>query len=296
MVSIVIDRTAGQGPHGNNCRHDHAAAHGPVAALPVSVNGVSISRKDIAVETQNFTADNPGAAWHAAARALVIRELLVQEAARLAIAAEPQADDEGRMETDEDALLRALIEREIRTPEADEETLRRFYENNRKRFITPPLFEADHILVAAHREDALAFAAARDKAAALALVLAAEPERFVQLARDCSDCPSAKVEGGRIQFVQGETTPEFEAALATLAPGEISPPVEARYGIHLVRLVRKVEGSVLPFEAVKDRIADYLEEHVRGQATAQYISLLIGRADISGIELELEGAATPLVQ
>jgi peptidyl-prolyl cis-trans isomerase C len=190
--------------------------------------------------------------------------------------------------------LRLLLEREVQTPKADEETLRRFYENNRKRFLTPPLFEADHILIAGRREDVAAFAQARERAASLAAVLMRQPERFADLARDCSDCPSREVGGSLGQISIGDTTPEFETALSGLAEGEISGPVETRYGVHLIRLARKIEGSLLPFEAVKGRIASYLEEHVRRQATAQYISLLIGRADIRGIVLD--GAATPLVQ
>jgi peptidyl-prolyl cis-trans isomerase C len=45
---------------------------------------------------------------------------------------------------------------------------------------------------------------------------------------------------------------------------------------------------------VRGRIEAYLSEHVRRQATTQYIALLIGRADICGIALE--GAVSPLVQ
>ncbi|MGG6896714.1 peptidylprolyl isomerase [Rhizobium sp. BR 315] len=261
---------------------------------PVSVNGVPISRKDIAAETQNFPADNPGAAWHAATRALVVRHLLLEEAQRLGILIEPQADAEGRAETDEDALLRALLEREVQTPAADDEALRRFYDNNRKRFVTPPLFEVDHILIAARRQDANAFADARERVDSLAGILDREPDRFAELAKDCSDCPSREVGGSLGQISLGDTTPEFETALIALAVGEISAPIESRYGVHLIRLVRKIEGSLLPFEAVREQIAAYLEEHVSRQATAQYISLLVGRADIRGTTLQ--GAATPLVQ
>lgn len=295
MVSIVIDRTATT-QEGHDHRHEHAPARSatPVIMPPVSVNGVPIARKAIAAETQNFPSANPGAAWHAAARALVIRHLLLEEARRIDIVAEPQSDADGRLETEEDALLRMLLEREVNIPKADEEVLARFYENNRKRFVTPPLFEADHILIAARREDALAFAEAQDRAASLAAVLAREPERFEGFARDCSDCPSREVGGSLGQISPGDTTPEFEAALIGLVPGETSAPVQTRYGVHLIRLVRKIDGALLPFEAVKGRIGDYLEEHVRRQATAQYISLLIGRADIRGIALD--GAATPLVQ
>ena len=51
--------------------------------VTVSVNGVVMPRDAIARETQHHPADTPILAWQAAARALVIRELLLQEARRL---------------------------------------------------------------------------------------------------------------------------------------------------------------------------------------------------------------------
>jgi peptidyl-prolyl cis-trans isomerase C len=300
MFTLIIDHAATRTPSAAQ-PHEHrpaalSTASSPqrVAMPPVTVNGVTISRKAIAAEVQNFPACNPGEGWQAATRALVIRELLLQEARSLDVPVEQGTDADGRMETVENAQVRALVEREVRVPQADEETLRRFYGNNRRRFMTPPLWEADHILLAARRDDSDGFAAAHDKAAALAAVLSKEPDRFAGLARDCSGCPSAAVGGSLGQIGPGDTTPEFEAALKALAEGEISGPVETRYGIHLIRLRRRIEGRQLPFEAVRERIDAYLSEHVRRQAVAQYIALLIGRADIRGIALE--GAASQLVQ
>jgi peptidyl-prolyl cis-trans isomerase C len=300
MASLVINHGAARA-----ATQEHAHQHGPapvdtapsperVVMPPVTVNGVAISRKAIAGEVQNFPAANPGEGWRAATRALVIRELLLQEARRLEILVEQKADADGRRETEEDALTRALLEREVKVPEADETMLRRFYDNNRSRFLSAPLWEADHILIAARRNDTGGFAAAREKASALATVLAGDPDRFADIARDHSACPSAALGGNLGQLGSGDTTPEFEAALTKLAPGEISGPVETRYGIHVIRLRRHVEGRQLPFEAVRERIAAYLDEHVRRQASAQYIALLVGRADIRGIDLA--GAASPLVQ
>jgi peptidyl-prolyl cis-trans isomerase C len=261
---------------------------------PVTVNGIMISRKAIASEVQNCPAPDPGDGWRRATRALVIRELLLQEARRLDIQVEPKADPDGRLETIEDALVRALVEREVRIPQADEATLRRFYDNNRRRFMTAALYEADHILFAARRDNKYGYAAACDRASALEELLAREPDRFSELAREFSDCPSAALGGSLGQIGPGDTTLEFETALMSLASGEISSPVETRYGIHLIRLRRRIDGRQLPFEAVSERIESYLGEHVRRQAMAQYIALLIGRADIRGIALE--GAASPLVQ
>ncbi|WP_143272521.1 peptidylprolyl isomerase, partial [Brachyspira hyodysenteriae] len=69
---------------------------------------------------------------------------------------------------------------------------------------------------------------------------------------------------------------------------------ETRYGFHVIRLDRRVAGRSLPFERVRDRIAGYLATSVGTRAVAQYISILAGRAQISGISFG--AASSPLVQ
>jgi peptidyl-prolyl cis-trans isomerase C len=62
-------------------------------------------------------------------------------------------------------------------------------------------------------------------------------------------------------------------------------PVVSRYGVHIIRLHRKIEGKEVPFDLVKEKIADYLRESVTRRATAQYIARLVSRADIEGIAI-----------
>jgi hypothetical protein len=100
----------------------------------VSVNGVVIPRDEIAREAQHHPASKPVEAWLAAARALVVRELLLQRARQVGAAAIPLRDERGRRETYEDAIIRALIEQEIVTPEPDEAACRHYHEQNRRRF------------------------------------------------------------------------------------------------------------------------------------------------------------------
>jgi hypothetical protein len=102
--------------------------------VEVSVNGAVIPRNMIAREVQHHPASKPVEAWLSAARALVVRELLLQEARRIGLAATPLSDEHGRRETEEDALIRSLIEREITTPEPDEESCRRYYEQRKRLF------------------------------------------------------------------------------------------------------------------------------------------------------------------
>ena len=130
----------------------NCSAHAQIPAgrpLPVSVNGVVIARDAIQREMQHHPAGKPIAAWQQAARALVIRELLLQRARLIGLTPEPISDNDGRRETDDEALMRAVVEREVTVPEPDEATCRRFYERNQRRFRSPDIYEAAHILFAA---------------------------------------------------------------------------------------------------------------------------------------------------
>jgi peptidyl-prolyl cis-trans isomerase C len=167
---------------------------------------------------QHHPAEKPIAAWQQAARALVIRELLLQRARHLGVTPEPITDHDGRRETDDEAVMRALIEREVKVPEPDDETCRRFYQRNQGRFRSPDIFEASHILFAALPAEREAYAQARADAAAVLATLLDNPDSFAMLARAYSRCPSAAQDGNLGQITAGQTTSEFEQALLALKP------------------------------------------------------------------------------
>lgn len=261
----------------------------------ISVNGISIPEAEVLAEAQNHPADTPGAALIAAARALAVRELLLQEARRLGVDPSPDADANGRKETPEDAAIRLLIEHEVSAPSASEEECHRFYENNAARFRSKPIWEARHILLAASPADQSARNAARAEAEALIAHLAERPEDFPIQAAEHSACPSREQGGNLGQLTPGSTVAEFERAVETLREGELlMHPVETRFGFHVLFLERKIEGALLPFEQVAGRIAGWLEAASWSKAVAQYIAVLAGRAEIKGIDLS--SAQGPLVQ
>jgi peptidyl-prolyl cis-trans isomerase C len=254
--------------------------------MEITVNGKLITEPEIARETQYHPAGDLESARRKAAEALVVRELLLQEASRLAIEAEDGSDE---------ALIGALIEREVNTPRADEETCQRYYQTHLARFRSPDLVEARHILFVTNQDDAEALASARAKAESTIEILKKRPDRFAELARELSACPSAKQGGSLGQVTRGSTVPEVETFLFELEPGQLCPvPIRSRYGFHALEVQQRVEGKTLPFEAVRKKIADYLEERVWRRAVHQYIQLLIGHADIVGIELK--GVSSPLIQ
>ncbi len=250
--------------------------------MSMTVNGVEISDAAINAEMQHHPAPSKEKAEYSAKLALVARELLLQEAARLDISA---ADEEQR--------LTALIEREAPAPEPNEEHCQHFFAANRQRFRSGDRFEVSHILCAAAPDDRSARAAAQTRAAEVIAQLD-HGATFAALAEQISDCPSKTMGGSLGQIGLGQTVPEFEQAMIALQEGATSAqPVESRFGFHVIHLHQKVEGQLLEYPQVREQIANYLRDSAQHQAISQYLSRLIGRADIQGIDLP-GAAASPL--
>jgi peptidyl-prolyl cis-trans isomerase C len=258
------------------------------APIPVTVNGVVIAPELIANEAQNHPAPKgkPGWAWKAAARALALREVLLQEARAKKIAPSPIELAEGQWETEEEALVRQLLEGTIAPATIDEARLREIYDNAPDRFRGPSLFEAAHILFPAAPNDAQARAAARAQAESVLTELRRDPRRFAELAAEHSAC-SSRANGGLLgQLASGDTVPEFEAALCEMADGSIcDAPVESRYGFHLIRLDARARGEVLPFAAVLPHLRQAQEKADWVRGSRAYVEELAARAEITGIDL-----------
>jgi peptidyl-prolyl cis-trans isomerase C len=264
--------------------------------MEVRINGRAIPEELIAREMQYHPAPTLEAARREAVQALALKALLLDEARRQGLAAQIEGAASGDVGGDRDeALVERLLEREIEVPEPDEASCRRYFEHNRGRFRSPDLYEAAHVLIPASPDDPVARHEALTRAEELLAELRLAPERFADLARRHSACPSRESGGSLGQIRNGETVPEIDAWLDRLAPGTLADrPVESRYGFHLLRLDQRAEGRELPFEAVRERVAAYLREASWRRAVSQYLRLLAGRADVQGVDLR--GADSPLVQ
>ncbi len=255
----------------------------------VAVNGEEIPQAAIAAEAQNHEAPKgkPGIAWRKAARALAIRALLLQEARARAIEAEVQELAPGRFETEEEALIRALLEQALTVPSVSEEEIRAEWQKDPARFRSAPLWEVSHILCACDPRDAAAKATARARADALHSRLDGDPKGFAALAARESDCGSKSAGGNLGQLGPGDTVPEFEAALRRMEEGDISSaPVLSRHGWHIIRLNARAAGHVLPYQTVRPRIALALEKLAWARASRAFVMDLAGKARITGAELD----------
>jgi len=252
----------------------------------VIVNDQRITAAEIAAEAQNHAAPRgePGSALRAAARALAARALLLQEARRMQLSPAPRKLGPGRRETDEEALIRAVIEARVEPASVSEAACRAFHAANPERFRAPTLYEAAHVLLPAPEDNALARAQALSTAHVLLAELARSADAFDRLAGEHSAC-SSRTAGGRLgQIVTGDTVAEFEAALDSLEVGQISPdPVTTRYGVHIVRLDARAPGDVLPYESVAPRIREMFEKNAWAHAAKAFLADLVAAAEITGL-------------
>jgi peptidyl-prolyl cis-trans isomerase C len=261
----------------------------PPANAPVRVNGKEIPAQSIADEAQLHPAPDAAAAWEAAARALAVRELLLQEAQRLNLVAEPEVDEAGRREVDSEAVIRTLLETHAPHAPPTREECRRVYEQRKQRFRSPPLLEVGHILIEPATHDEVGWKQAEAHACLLASELGDDPADFAEAARAFSRCPSAHQGGSLGQLQPGEVVPAVESAFAALQEGRTGrEPVRSRFGWHVLRLERRIPERDLPFELVESRIVDMLESRDWVLSAARYTAQLVAAATVEGVRLSIE--------
>ena len=240
--------------------------------MTVTVNGIEIP------------VDSGGPAELAAAR-----ELLRQRAVEVGLLGPATTEEEETV----DAAIETLLAREVVTPSPSDEECRRYYEGHRREFQSGDLVHARHILFQITPQ--VNVPQMRARAEQTLNELLAAPDRFEALAGELSNCPSGQQGGNLGQIGQGDTVPEFEKAVFKFgASGILRDIIKTRYGFHIVAVDQSIPGKLLPFEVVRERIAERLRTRVEEKAIRQYVSVLAARAEITGVDLD--AASSPLVQ
>ena len=216
------------------------------------------------------------------------RELLRQRAVAIGLLSGASAE-EGAIEQ----AIEELLAQEVVTPTPTEEDSRRYYDAHPREFESGDLVHARHILFQV--TPSVRIPEIRARAEQTLNELLREPERFAAVAAEMSNCQSGQHGGNLGQIGRGDTVPEFEKAIFRLGPtGLLRELVRTRHGFHIVAIDQRIPGKRLPFDMVRDEIADRLRAMVEEKALRQYISVLAGKADIQGADLK--GTEIPLVQ
>ena len=190
-------------------------------------------------------------------------EAYYKDAAHAAQFAAPEVESIEYVVLDLDSLKKGVT--------LSEDELRKYYDENAKRYTSAQERRASHILV---KVDAGASADERAKAKAKAEALLAEvkknPASFADVARKNSDDPGSAEKGGDLDFFgrDGLAAKPLEDAAFALKPDEIGTLVTSDFGYHIVKLTSVRGGEKRPFEAVRAE----LENEIRTQLAQKKFS------------------------
>jgi peptidyl-prolyl cis-trans isomerase C len=165
--------------------------------------------------------------------------------------------------TDE-STAQIVLERELKISVSDDD-VKKFYNDNPSKFEQPEMVRASHILLSTRDPETNKElpddqkAAKRAKAEEL-LKRARAGEDFAKLARENSEDPGSKDNGGEYQFPRGQMVPQFEAAAFSLKTNEISDIVTTQYGYHIIKLTEKIPAKKVELAKVEADIKDYLKQ------------------------------------
>ena len=168
-----------------------------------------------------------------------------------------------------DLRVEAVLERiAAQTPPVSAVEAEIYYRLHPQSFDRPPARRLRHILIACDNSRE------KDRARAQLDVLrltAKSAEQFAAAALRHSQCPTA-LDGGQLGVVKRDQLyPQLDAAAFALGAGQISRVVESPIGLHLVRCDEIIDGGLLPFAEVVEKIIEHLGERRRSQAQRDWI-------------------------
>ena len=156
--------------------------------------------------------------------------------------------------------------------QVDAKEVEKYYAANRAQFEKMES-RARHILISVERDAGVdAKQKARAKADEIYRQLQKKPQDFPALAKEHSQDPGSAANGGDLGLLTRgamKDTPQFEDALFALKEGEISKPVETKFGFHIIQAteVKGARGKTL--EEMRGQIETELKKQVAGRMYAE---------------------------
>ena len=192
----------------------------------------------------------------------------------------------------ERATLPLVLERELKITVTDEQT-RKFYDENPAKFEQPEQVRAAHILIGTRDKATGAELtdeqkAAKKKSAEDLLKRARAGEDFAKLAKEYSEDPGSKDNGGEYTFPRGQMMPEFEAAAFSLNTNQVSDVVTTSYGYHVIKLYEKIPAKKVEFAKASPDIKEYLQQQEIQKQFPAYNEKLKKEADVQILDEKLK--------
>lgn len=170
-----------------------------------------------------------------------------------------------------------------------DEQLRKTYQDEIDSFRTPEQVRARHILIKTQGKSDAEKKQAKAKADDLLKQLQ-HGGNFEELAKKNSDDPGSAVKGGELGFLgHGQTVPNFDKALFTLQPGQLSGVIETDYGYHIIQAEEKKPAHTMSFDEAKPQLMAELQK--QGASDALDRAASAARGEIARNPAQVEAIA-----
>lgn len=195
-----------------------------------------------------------------------------------------------------EALPNLVLERELKSQiTVTDAQIKKFYDDNPDKFEQPQMVRASHILIGTRDADGNQLPAAKkdEKRKQIEDILkrAKGGEDFAKLAKQYSEDPGSKDNGGEYTFPRGQMMPEFEAAAFALKKaGEITDVVTTTYGFHIIKLSEIIPSKTVALAEASAKIKDFLTRQQAGKIIPDYITKLENAANVKILDTKLVAA------
>ena len=266
------------------CAQQKGSSTGSVIA---KVNNTSITKEDFLKESQlvpewakqNFSTKDGKERF---LEELIKKELIYQDAKNRGLDKDKdiisQVEEFKKM-----TLLSLVLKKEIEEKvQVSDEEANDFYNKNQDKFKKGEEVKASHILVDTEKE-------AKDILARLK-----KGEDFSKLAKALSKDKGSAANGGDLGFfTRGRMVPEFEETVFSLKPGEISAPLKTQFGYHVIKVIERKEGAMVPFEEAKETVKRQLISEKQKSAFDAYVEGLKKKSKVTTESKALETVKMP---
>lgn len=220
-------------------------------------------------------------------RLILMREAVLQDAAAAGWDKRPEVVAAlGRVR--DQYLMESYLAEVAKVP-ADyppESEVKQAYEAAKDKLKLPRRYELSQIFIAA---DDRGKDAARKKVDDIAAQLKSAPGDFARLARENSNEPASAAKDGKIGWLAEDSiAPEIRKAVAGLAKGQISAPIEGRGGYHIVKVDSVREAGPASFDEAKSELAGLLRNRRAVSNREAHLATLLQRQPVSVNELALD--------
>jgi peptidyl-prolyl cis-trans isomerase C len=287
----------------SGCRQRQAVAPTPLATnVLAQVGDAVITRAQFETELARRSRVNPGRFDTAEEREALLEEMIQFEAAYAQAVAAGFTERPDIRERFRRLVVSRYEEEKAPRPEeipapsaADVES---YYQSHKAHWTEPAkirpailYFKVSPKAAPENRRQAIArMDAVRGDAARLS-----EPH-FGELARLHSEDHATRYQGGDCGWVQRDLKAypwprEVVDAMFSLAPGQISPVIETREGLYLVKLMDRADATVKPLAEVRDQIAWKLRQQREADRKRQF-----AEQQRAGLRIEIHRAALRDIQ